>query len=199
MNSRRGARQRGRRTRYLGVGISLVVAGAALLAIPGGASASIQPTCRGKLGLNKNTEAGPFGVTYSFKCDTNAQAFALVSTKRMDYFTPELTVLEPSGDPSSSDKFNCEGPFPGDGFGCPGAYTAGNTVKGIFATVQAPCNPKVRAWVTITYQNFDSHDAPFTSQSHPFALKVPAGCSKPSKSHRAHRRHRAHHRAHRRH
>ncbi len=181
MNSRRGARQRGRRTRYLGgIGISLVVAGAALLAIPGGASAAIQPNCTGKLGLNKKTEVGPHGVTYSFKCDTDFQAFSLTSSKQMDYFRTDPDVIQPDGNPSPSDHFSCEGPFPGYGFGCPGAGTAGNSVKGLFATVKAPCNPAVRAWVSITFQNLDSHDAPFTSQSHPFPLKRPAGCPKVS-------------------
>ncbi len=142
MNSRSGARRSGRRKRYLGGGISLALAAAALLAIPGGASASIQPNCSGKLGLNKRTEAGPHGVSYAFKCDTDIQAFSLTSSKKLDYFLPELTVLEPSGDPSASDKFNCEGPFPGDGFGCPGAGTAGNTITGLFATIKGACDPR---------------------------------------------------------
>ena len=183
MNSRSGARHSRRRTRRLGgVGVSLVFAAAAFLAIPGGASASIQPTCAGKLGLNKHTTAGVNGVQYSFKCNTDFQAFALTSSKKIDYFTPDPTVLEPSGDPSPSDHFSCEGAFPGWGFGCPGAGTHRNSVEGIFATINQPCSPPVRAWVSITYQNLDSHDAPFTSQSHPFALKVPAGCTASSRS-----------------
>lgn len=178
-----------------------MVAGAALLAIPGGASAAVQPNCSGKLGLNKNTPAGPHGVTYSFKCDRDFQAYAIVSSKKLDYFTPDPVVFEPGGDPSSSDKFACEGPIPGDGFGCPGVGTAGNSVVGMFATVKGACDPAVRAWVTVTFQDENAAEppVPFTSQTHPFALKRPAGCPKASTSQRAHRRHRAHHRAHRRH
>jgi hypothetical protein len=197
VNSRRGARRSGRRTRYLGgFGLSLVAC-AAFLAIPGGASAAIQPNCSGKLGLNKKTSIGPHGATYQFKCDTDAQGYSLGFSKKIDYFQPDPDVLQPDGEVSPDNAFECSGPFPGYGIGCPGKYTAGNTVSGLVATVKAPCNPSVQAFVSIVFQNFDKNDQPFTSVTHPFQLRSPAGCPKPSS--KSHRRHRAHRRAHARH
>jgi len=224
VNSRRGARQSGRRARYLG-GASLVAACAAFLAIPGGASATA-PTCSGKLTLDRNGDAGKYGVDYSFGCKVptiqndkaDIQAMGLVASRRLDYFQPDPTVFQPNGDPSASDALNCEGPIPGPGFGCPGAMTAGNHVVGQIATLgSSPCRhlerrgagnvviPAVQAWVTVTFQDhkndLDPNTPPtyYTSQSHPYNLGKPRGCPA-NKRLRAHRRHhRAHHRAHRRH
>jgi hypothetical protein len=148
-----------------------VAACAAFLAIPGGASA-VAPDCSGKLGLNKNSGGGKYGVDYTFGCKVptvvndkaDIQAFALVTSRRIDYFRPDPDVFQPDGEVSATDAFSCEGPFPGPGFGCPGAMAAGNKVKGTFATDTAPCRhlerrgagnvvvPAVQAWVTVTFQ-----------------------------------------------
>jgi hypothetical protein len=179
-----GARLSGRRTRYLGgAGLSLLLVVAAFVAIlggTGGATASIQPNCAGKLGLDKNTFAGPRGVTYEFKCNVDIQAFSVTSTKRMDYFRPNADSFLPDGEAAAEDKFDCGGPFPGWGFGCAGQGTAGNTVSSEFATIKPPCNPAVRVWVSITFQNLNAAEEPITDQTHPFALKSPGGCPKVS-------------------
>jgi hypothetical protein len=197
VDSRRRARQSGRRARYLGAA-SLVIALAAFVAIPGGASAS-SVTCGGKLKLDKTGFAGPHGVDYAVKCDEDIQAYSVIVSKRIDYFQPDPTPFMPNGTPSSTDHFSCEGPIPGDGFGCPGAMTAGNTVKGQFATIAGACNPTVFAWVTVTTQQLTSTGTPFETSSQPYRLTKPKGCTTTAAAHRrAHRRHRAHHRAHRR-
>ena len=158
MNSSRGARHGGRRVGRLGA-LSLVVVAAAFVAAPSGASAS-SVTCGGKLRLNNHTPAGPHGVSYNLSCSEDIQAYSIVSTKQLDYFTVDPVVIQPNGKPSSTDHFSCEGPFPGPGFGCPGAMTAGNHVRGLFGTVPRPCSPAVRAWATVTTQQLDSAGNP---------------------------------------
>jgi hypothetical protein len=195
-----GAGQTPSRARLIGA-VSLLAACAAFLVAPGGASAS-SVTCGGKLMLDRNGFAGPHGVDYSVKCSEDVQAYSIVSNKKLDYFQPDPVVFMPNGQASDTDHFSCEGPIPGPGFGCPGAMTAGNHVKGSFSTAPAPCNPGVRAWVVVTTQQVDpTTGTSFETSSQPFRLQGPNGCTPTGKHRRAraHRRHRAHHRAHRRH
>jgi hypothetical protein len=197
VNSWRGARHGGRRLGHLGA-LSLVAVAAAFLVAPGGASAS-SVDCSGNVRLNNHGVGGPFGLNYTLKCSEDIQAYSVVSTKKLDYFTVDPVVYTPSGQPSDTDHFACEGPFPGPGFGCPGAMTAGNHVKGSFATAVRPCSPAVRAWATVTTQQLDSAGTPFETSSAPFRLDGPTGCKAASSSHRrarTHRRHRHHHRGH---
>jgi hypothetical protein len=204
VDSREGARHGGRRARYLGA-LSVAAVGVAFFAVPGGASAS-SVNCSGNLRLNNHGAGGPYGINYTLKCSEDIQAYSIVSTKKLDYFTPDPLVLQPNGNPSATDHFNCEGPIPGPGFGCPGAMTAGNHVKASFATVPRPCYPAVRAWATVTTQQLDSHGVPFETSSQPFRLQGPDGCkSQPSpaslrraRAHHRHHHHRGHHH-HRRH
>ncbi len=142
MNSRRGAPRSARRARWL-VAASVVGACAAFLAIPGGASAA-SVTCSGKLTLNKNGPAGPRGVNWNTTCNEDIQSLSLTVDKKIDYFTPDPVIFAPNGTPAQDgSRLDCEGDIPGWGFGCPGYVTAGNKVKGSFATIQPPCNPPV--------------------------------------------------------
>jgi len=200
VDSREGARHGGRRARYLGA-LSVAAVGVAFLVVPGGASAS-SVNCSGKLRLNNHGVGGPFGVNYTLKCSEDIQSYSIVSSKKLDYFTPDPVVYKPSGSPSDTDHFSCEGPFPGPGFGCPGAMTAGNYVKGSFATDSRPCYPAVRAWAVVTTQQLDSTGAPFETSSPPFRLDGPTGCQSqpsPASLRRARASHHHHHRGHHHH
>jgi hypothetical protein len=175
VSASRGVPNSGRRARYLGA-LSLVAACAALLAIPGGASASTVH-CTGDLLLGSKSDAGVRGVRYRVKCSEDVLAFSIHTSHRIDYFTPDPVVLKPNGDPSDDDRFVCEGPIPGPGFGCPGAMTAGNRVVGWFSTVGSRCNPIIRAWVVVTTEQLSGSGTPFITSSHPFGLPPPAtGC-----------------------
>jgi hypothetical protein len=168
-------RCRGRGATYLGAA-SLVAACAALLVIPAGASASTV-NCNGKLNLDPSADAGPRGVKYSVKCTEDVKAFSMHVSKRIDYFSPDPTVFGTDGEPSDSDRFNCEGPIPGPGFGCPGAMTAGNKVVGHFATQESRCSPTVQAWVTVVTEQLTASGSPFITVSHPIRLQPPRGCA----------------------
>src|SRR4029078_10555317 len=93
-------------------------------------------------------------------------------------FQPDPVVYQPDGELSSTDALSCEGAIPGPGFGFPGTLTAGNRVKGEFATKAAPCNPTVRAWIVVATTQLKADGVtPYTVTSHPFRLQPPAGCT----------------------
>jgi hypothetical protein len=170
----------------------VVLACTAFFAITGSASA-VSVTCGGSLKLDKNGFAGPHGVDYAVKCDEDINGLSIAVSRRIDYFTPDPVAFDQSGNASSDDTFSCEGPFPGPGFGCIGHMLAGHTLKGQFSTVTVPCNPGVRAWLTVLTIQLKADGTPYQAVSHPFLLPPPKGCTTTTSARSAHRKH---HRAH---
>ena len=151
MNSRRGARHSGRRARYLGGELPWSPPARPSSPSPAARRPSA-PNCSGKLTLDKHGDAGQYGVDYTFGCKvprskTTRQTFRRSASLRRGGSTTSgltRTVIQPDGEVSSGDAFNCEGPIPGPGFGCPGTMTAGNHVSGQFATIGSPCRHQER-------------------------------------------------------
>jgi hypothetical protein len=162
----------------------------AMLTLPAGASAAEAPVCGGSLELNDEIPGidPPGGLSYKFACNAQVLGFALFSSRQVDYFGTEVLVLDATSGEATPEQFNCEGPFPGSGFGCRGVANFGNPISGEFAIGRDPCvaskakSDKFRVWVAATITQFDSvTNKPFTAVTHPFRLKAP-DCPSTSKS-----------------
>lgn len=160
-----------------------VISAAALLALPGGASASTIE-CSGKITAAPDSNGRAFG--YSFSCgspegdDTQIDAYSILSNKDITTFSTEVLVLH-DGIPLNDQSFGCEGPFPSEGFGCFGKASLYNQIEGGFQTLRDPCSPKSRrkgpwhAWVVAAGNKINPVTGAKTmTTTEPLRLRVPA-------------------------
>jgi hypothetical protein len=175
-------RHPGTRARTAVASLAAVASIVAMLTLPPGASAAEAPICGGSLELNNEIPGidPPGGLSYKFACNAQVLGFALLSTRQVDYFSTEVLVLDAASGEATPEQFNCEGPFPGSGFGCRGVANFGNPISGEFAIGRDPCqvakakSDKFKVWVAATITEFDSvTNKPFTAVTHPFRLKAP--------------------------
>ncbi len=169
--------------------LGLLAAGLALLfALPGNAAASTV-TCKGKT-LASDPETGPpidNSLEYLFTCNEKVVSYSVIANRGVDYFDPEVEVfIGPAAKGNvSSESFGCEGPIPGNGFGCKGTASAPDAdgprfVSGAFGFDQDPCGRHakgagLKTWVVVTTQELDASGKSFIISSEPFRLSGP-GC-----------------------
>jgi len=117
---------------------------------------------------------------------TVVDAYSIVSTKAVLGFGSEVIVTDPEGEAvPSGESFGCEGPFPGDGFGCNGKMSLGNTATGELTLAQNPCGRKgiktpFRVWAVAAADKISDTEVHTKTISEPFKLAVPK-CPKPGK------------------
>lgn len=171
-----------RRVRAVIAGLA-TVAGIAALGFPAAASAAEAPLCGGKLELNNEIPGidPPGGLSYKFDCNATVLGYGVLSSRQVDYFSTEVTVLDFTSGEATPEQFGCEGPFPSSGFGCRGVANFGNFINGEFAIGRDPCEAaktkadKFKVWVVATIVQADSVTGkPFTAVTQPFRLKGPA-------------------------
>jgi hypothetical protein len=145
----------------------IALLGAALacfLAGPSVASAS-NVDCWGGVGPTASNQTE---LTYAFTCSDEIKGFSFVSSLEVGDFSTTADVFDPTTkQPVSGQSFNCEGPIPGDGFGCTGDANP-NLITGTLGVDQPRCvkrRNQLRAWIVAT----DSTG----SETGPFALAVP--------------------------
>lgn len=172
-----------RPSRWHLAGLAIIAVSASLLfgALPGTASASTV-NCKGKATLGITDNDAENAQTYQFTCSEAVVAYTIVTNRSTDYFTPDVSVYlgNPSGGNVISDAFQCEGPFPGNGFGCKGGASAPDAtgprfVVGGLATSVDPCakhgkGAGYKVWVVVTTQENDGVNKPFYISSEPFRL-----------------------------
>jgi hypothetical protein len=121
-------------------------------------------------------------LAYNLSCSEDIKGFSIVSNMSVAEFSTEVVVVDGTGAPAQGQQFRCEGPIPGDGFGCTGTASAGNLITGKTATEANRCvNGKntLRMWATVV----DSANAP----SGPFPLDVSQKCPKVKKKKATHK------------
>jgi hypothetical protein len=109
-----------------------LLATAALVAIPAGASATTT-TCSGKWGnANKETLnelSTDFGASFSFSCSAPVHAFSVVTAREIPLFLNTASeFLASSGAPGLI--FSCEGLLPGNGTSCLSPTATGQAAAG---------------------------------------------------------------------
>lgn len=175
--------------------LALVAAGLALaLALPGSASAGTV-SCHGQTRAVDPATAPPIRnpLGYVFTCNERIISYSIVANRAVDYFDPEVEVFigNPEKGNVSSEAFSCEGPIPGNGFGCTGSAAAPNAegprvVDGSLALNRNACRRHARgagfrAWLIVTtVQTNPVNQKMFTISSEPFRLAGP-GCKKAAK------------------
>jgi len=122
---------------------------AALAATPTPESATL---CGGTLKRAKPTADDPNLLRYKFNCSTPISAYTLIVTRKpndentIDDFSSSVSVFDPSGDPLSTQSFNCSAEIPGWGLNCNagagGSMSSPNWAEGTFDTADPYC-PKV--------------------------------------------------------
>jgi hypothetical protein len=124
-------------------------------------------------------------LDYRFTCNEEIKGFSIVSNLEVAEFGTTADVLDPAtGDPVSGQTFSCEGPIPGDGFGCSGYAVWANQVAGQFAVDGVRCvrgRNQLRTWVVALDMN--------NTSSGPYPLRS-TSCPKPVKPARKKARHR---------
>lgn len=186
-NSSRGIIQR---SRWQLAGLALAAACfAMLIALPGSASASTV-TCIGKT-LQSDPATGPpieNPLGYRFTCSEKIIAYSFIANRSVDYFDPEVEVFvgKPQDGNVSNEAFGCEGPIPGNGFGCKGSATpdqgaslSSRYIDGNLGLSADPCAKHAKgagfkSWIVVTTQQLDSKGTPFTISSEPFRLGGPS-------------------------
>ena len=161
-----------------GLALGLVLAG--VLVAPSVASAN-NVECEG---LTEPVAPKSLDIAYRFVCSEEIKGYSVVSNLEVEEFSTTADVIDPNtGDPVSGQTFNCEGPIPGNGFGCSGSALAPNRVSGTYSIAGGRCvggRNKLSAWVVAV-------DIKNTSSA-PFLLHN-AKCPKPVKKHRGRKRH----------
>jgi len=112
-------------------------------------------------------------LQYSVKCSEDIQGYSIVSNRDLGYFSTEVTVLNGT-EVAEGEAFTCEGAIPGNGVGCYGKMTAGNTVNGFVGTSNELCEAEVQPkfWaVALTTQIAKEKPFPLTSEPFPLAIK----------------------------
>lgn len=161
--------ERGNRLGFL-VALGLAVGLLGLSAMAGSASAA-EVNCGGNVTVDTEHEAEN-SLKYDVTCSESIQGYSIVSNRSIGYFGTEVTVLA-GEEVAEGESFTCEGAIPGNGFGCYGKMSAGNTVEGFLGTTEelceAPVQPKFWA-VALTTQL--KKGVPFQLTSEPFQLKI---------------------------
>jgi len=178
-----------RRRRHLTGLIAAVALGGALLALPSFASAATV-NCGGEVTAGD----GPKDYLYSFGCTefqgvvdhpAVVRGYSLLSTKQLAGFTPDVIVYDGAHAPVNDEAFQCEGPFPGYGFGCGGTMLPGttaadkHTVEGGFELAKKACNKKGRkskfqVWMTASVDRYNEvKDTTAVVSTEPFRVKTP--------------------------
>jgi hypothetical protein len=177
--TREGSRWGRSSRRRLSLAIALGAALIAVTALPGTASAT-SVDCIGKLRINKEVA----GYDYEFFCTQKVNAYSIVASKPVEYFSTEASVFAgPIGaEAAVGQRYSCEGGIPDWGFGCfPGSGQTGAspfyTVQGSFSTSQTkPCSlrrhERFRTWLVVTVDAFTSSGSKFPASSEPIPLFV---------------------------
>jgi hypothetical protein len=170
-----------------------IAAGAAFIAVaamPGTASAT-SVDCSGKLTIDKEVA----GFDYQFFCTQKVNAYTLVASKPVEYFSTESSVFAgPLGaEAANGQRYSCEGGIPDWGFGCfPGSGQVGAspfyTVQGSFSTTQTkPCQLKrsqrFRTWLVVSVDGFTATGTKFPASSEPIPLFLKCNGSGGSSNH----------------
>lgn len=123
-----------------------LLAQSAVAAVPTPESAT---QCGGILKRAKPTADDPNLLSYKFTCDWGVSAYSLVVIREpnddatIDDFGSSVTVLDPTGNPLSTQSFSCAGTIPGNGINCnagAGGYMAApNWAVGTFDTTDPYC------------------------------------------------------------
>jgi hypothetical protein len=172
-----------RRSRWGVAALTLAAGCIGALSLPGGAAASTVQ-CGGNIRPfepEAGQESGAFQMEYRIRCNEAVRAYTIVSSKTVDYFSTEVLVIDSAGQPTP-EFFQCEGPFPGSGFGCKGSANFGNRIVGEFSTMTNPCGTtgrkadRLKTWVTVTTVQKDASNRDFIISSHPISLKG-SGCN----------------------
>lgn len=129
-----------------------LAAGGALLAQSAFAAAPTPESatqCGGILKRAKPTPDDPNLLSYKFTCDWGITAYTLIVTRKanddatVDDFASSVSVFDPTGNPLSTESFNCSGQIPGDGVNCNagagGSMAAPNWAKGTIDTTDPYC------------------------------------------------------------
>lgn len=155
------------------IAVALPAVLAAILLVPAAASAN-SVRCRGTVAPQTAKSAE---LDYVFTCSEEIKGYSVISNMAVTEFSTTADVLDrTSNDPVSGQTFSCEGPIPGDGFGCTGGAQNPNWVAGSFAVEGRRCaggRNRLRAWLVA----IDAADKP----SGAFPLRVDK-CPRPSKS-----------------
>ena len=162
---------------------------AALLAVPGGASATNTIDC-----LAKSARAADdaTALDYSFRCSEAITGYTIVTNRLTGGFEPEVLVtVGTTEDPANGESFGCEGAIPGFGTACVGKASAWNWAHGRIHTDAPVCSKKEGPLVArLVVTDFDKRI------SQPFAVRTPK-CPKPkpktSKKHNKKHAARRHH------
>lgn len=171
MNSFRSlGRERGGHIGFL-VALGLAVGLLGLSVVAGNASAA-SVSCGGTVKADSEHHSEN-SLKYAVKCDEEIQGYSIVSNREIGYFSTEVTVLAGT-EVAQGESFTCEGAIPGNGIGCYGKMTAGNTVEGFIGTAdelcEAPVQPKFWA-VALTTQIAKEKPFPLTSEPFPLGIK----------------------------
>ena len=127
------------------VGVGLLTP-AALAATPTPESAT---QCGGILKRAKPSADDPNQLSYKFTCDWGVSAYTLIVTRKpnddatIDDFASSVSVLDPTGNPLSTQSFGCFGGIPGNGINCnagAGGYMAApNWAEGTIDLTEPYC------------------------------------------------------------
>lgn len=158
----------------LGQGI-LLAAGLVLvsvcLSVLAGSASAASVECSGSLKPDKSSFSEN-ALEYKVSCTEDILGYSIVSNREIGYFSTEVIVLK-GEEVAEGEAFTCEGAIPGNGMGCYGKKSAGNTVVGSISTVDELCEASTqpRFWaVALTTQ--EAKGTPFPLTSEPFPLNI---------------------------
>jgi hypothetical protein len=160
-----------------------VLACAALVFLPGSASATNTIECLGKTA--KSADA-PDTLDYTFRCSEAITGYSIVTNRLLAGFEPEVLVTAgTSADPAPGESFGCEGAIPGFGESCIGKASAWNWAHSQIHTDALVCSKKEGPLlVRLVVTDYDKRI------SQPFPLRSPK-CPKPKSASK--RKHAANH------
>ncbi|MGK2954411.1 MAG: hypothetical protein ACSLFI_01905 [Solirubrobacterales bacterium] len=141
------------------------------LSIVAGSASAASVTCSGSVAVDEE-HAAENSLEYSVKCNEDILGYSIVSNREIGYFSTEVTVFA-GEEVAEGEAFTCEGAIPGNGVGCYGKATAGNTAVGSVGTTDELCEAAVqpRFWaVALTTQL--KKEVPFQLTSEPFPLAI---------------------------
>ena len=141
------------------------------ISIAAGSASAGSVTCGGNVATTDEHESEN-ALEYSVKCSEDISAYSIVSNREISYFSTEVTAF--AGDEiAEGESFTCEGTVPGNGIGCYGKATAGNTVVGTVGLTDELCEAYVqpRFWV-IAQTTQLKKEVPFHLTSEPFPLAI---------------------------
>lgn len=195
------------RARGFIAGLVMTAATAAVLVIPGTASAS-KVNCAGSVEKSAERPTSKKAAQYQFICDKPVLGYTVTFNKQLTLFDPEVLPTTPTGE-ASGELVSCEGDFPGYGIGCtaqssscPGAsspYTQctgdidyGNKVTSEFETTKAYCVKKKKgrgkptplsAYLIVSTLETNANGKSYVNSSQPFRLANNLGCKPPKPQH----------------